>query len=616
MGCGTSKVADDENNISAKNKHKESSDGVTSATYLANGSQSSVQNNREKIQIEANLPGHILDKSPLPPIASNNEDNLRPMTALAPKTQLPRIDHPKPPLPLETIPASSSPIHQEKVLNLDESSASTLLGMEEADLTDNAKKYLTTNNDDDDAENAVSQNEENHSRMADSFIEPEKEAQTDGEGLKPEASQTDLEVVEGANEASQTVEVEVEVENLDVEVDDDNDVVSPAISRGASAKSQRSTVANLGVEDDDEEEDSDEKTLVEEEPEKISQDELDSEEKEVILEIEENAKEMDDEDMKIEPETVESKNANIENQIDEEPIEQSNSIEPVEPNESSETDQESSEEPSKPTEPEEPPKSAEPEEPSKAAEPEESVEEITGESTTENVETVTEAAVEPVEDEESEEDQPDIITAEVESEPTDQLTEKQTKTEDNEEIAKPPKPVEPIAQSSTPVEETDSSDTDQNEAAKPEELIEEADESSELIEPSENGLKVEDDKEVSMTNGKDSDDEHLSFKANSSRMNSSSSRGGDVEDQDTDSTDNSRPVSGKKSVRIVEGHETMMINGHSQDDEEEQEEPIKRNIKSPFEDPEGDSNLEEDEEVDVPITNLNPNRSTSAISVG
>lgn len=45
-------------------------------------------------------------------------------------------------------------------------------------------------------------------------------------------------------------------------------------------------------------------------------------------------------------------------------------------------------------------------------------------------------------------------------------------------------------------------------------------------------------------------------------------------------------------------------------------EPIKRNIKSPFEDPEGDSNLEEDEEVDVPITNLNPNRSTSAISVG
>ena len=74
------------------------------------------------------MPGHILDKSPLPPIASNNEDNLRPMTALAPKTQLPRIDHPKPPLPLETIPASSSPIHQEKVLNLDESSASTLLG--------------------------------------------------------------------------------------------------------------------------------------------------------------------------------------------------------------------------------------------------------------------------------------------------------------------------------------------------------------------------------------------------------------------------------------------------------------------------------------------------------
>merc|ERR1712004_158141 len=198
-------------------------------------------------------------------------------------------------------------------------------------------------------------------------------------------------------------------------------------------------------------------------------------------------------------------------------------------------------------------------------------------------------------------------TAEVESEsePTDQLTEEQTKTEDNEEIAKPPKPVEPIAQSSTPVEETDSSDTDQNEAAKPEEPIEEADESSELIEPSENGLKVEDEKEVPMTNGKDSDDEHLSFKANSSRMNSSSSRGGDVEDQDTDSTDNSRPVSGKKSVRIVEGHETMMINGHSQDDEEEQEEPIKRNIKSPFEDPEGDSNLEEDEEVDVPITNLN-----------
>ena len=81
-----------------------------------------------EFSVEANLPGHILDKSPLPPIASNNEDNLRPMTALAPKTQLPRIDHPKPPLPLETIPASSSPIHQEKVLNLDESSASTLLG--------------------------------------------------------------------------------------------------------------------------------------------------------------------------------------------------------------------------------------------------------------------------------------------------------------------------------------------------------------------------------------------------------------------------------------------------------------------------------------------------------
>ena len=52
MGCGTSKVADDENNISAKNNHKskELSDGVTSATYLANGSQSSIQNNREKIQ--------------------------------------------------------------------------------------------------------------------------------------------------------------------------------------------------------------------------------------------------------------------------------------------------------------------------------------------------------------------------------------------------------------------------------------------------------------------------------------------------------------------------------------------------------------------------------------
>ena len=45
-------------------------------------------------------------------------------------------------------------------------------------------------------------------------------------------------------------------------------------------------------------------------------------------------------------------------------------------------------------------------------------------------------------------------------------------------------------------------------------------------------------------------------------------------------------------------------------------EPIKRNIKSPFEDPDPGSNLEEDEEVDVPITNLNPNRSTSAISVG
>ena len=45
-------------------------------------------------------------------------------------------------------------------------------------------------------------------------------------------------------------------------------------------------------------------------------------------------------------------------------------------------------------------------------------------------------------------------------------------------------------------------------------------------------------------------------------------------------------------------------------------EPIKRNIKSPFEDPDPDSNLEEDDEVDVPITNLNPNRSTSAISVG
>ena len=46
-------------------------------------------------------------------------------------------------------------------------------------------------------------------------------------------------------------------------------------------------------------------------------------------------------------------------------------------------------------------------------------------------------------------------------------------------------------------------------------------------------------------------------------------------------------------------------------------ESIKRNIKSPFEDPEDESNLEEDE-VDVPITNLNnPNRSTSAtISVG
>ena len=82
-----------------------------------------------EFSVEANLPGHILDKSPLPPIASNNEDNLRPMTALAPKTQLPRIDHPKPPLPLETIPSSSSPIQQEKVLNLDESSASTLLGI-------------------------------------------------------------------------------------------------------------------------------------------------------------------------------------------------------------------------------------------------------------------------------------------------------------------------------------------------------------------------------------------------------------------------------------------------------------------------------------------------------
>ena len=46
-------------------------------------------------------------------------------------------------------------------------------------------------------------------------------------------------------------------------------------------------------------------------------------------------------------------------------------------------------------------------------------------------------------------------------------------------------------------------------------------------------------------------------------------------------------------------------------------ESIKRNIKSPFEDPEEESNLEDDE-VDVPITNLNnPNRSTSAtISVG
>ena len=55
MGCGTSKVADDENNISAKNKHKESSDGVTSATYLANGSQSSVQNNREKIQSKTEI---------------------------------------------------------------------------------------------------------------------------------------------------------------------------------------------------------------------------------------------------------------------------------------------------------------------------------------------------------------------------------------------------------------------------------------------------------------------------------------------------------------------------------------------------------------------------------
>ena len=75
--------------------------------------------------VEANLPGHILDKNPLPPIPSKNEDNLRPMTALAPKTQLPRIDHPKPPLPLETIPSSNS---TEKVLNLDESSASTLLG--------------------------------------------------------------------------------------------------------------------------------------------------------------------------------------------------------------------------------------------------------------------------------------------------------------------------------------------------------------------------------------------------------------------------------------------------------------------------------------------------------
>ena len=127
----------------------------------------------------------------------------------------------------------------------------------------------------------------------------------------------------------------------------------------------------------------------------------------------------------------------------------------------------------------------------------------------------------------------------------------QTKTEVNEEIAKPPKPVEPIAQSSTPVEETDILETDQIETAKPdEERIEEADESSELIEPSENGLKVEDDKEVPMTNGKDSDDEHLSFKANSSRMNSSSSRGGDVEDQDTDSTDNSRPVSGTVNCKV------------------------------------------------------------------
>merc|ERR1719414_1115457 len=102
-----------------------------------------------------------------------------------------------------------------------------------------------------------------------------------------------------------------------------------------------------------------------------------------------------------------------------------------------------------------------------------------------------------------------------------------------------------------------------------------------------------------MTNGKDSDDEHLSFKANSSRMNSSSSRGGDVEDQDTDSTDDSRPVSGKKSVRIAEGHETIdistnyKINGHSQEESEGQgeEESIKRNIKSPFEDPEEESNL-------------------------
>ena len=51
-----------------------------------------------------------------------------------------------------------------------------------------------------------------------------------------------------------------------------------------------------------------------------------------------------------------------------------------------------------------------------------------------------------------------------------------------------------------------------------------------------------------MTNGNaaegDSDEDKLSFKANSSRMNSSSSRGGDIEDADTADTDDSRPVSG------------------------------------------------------------------------